>query len=78
VLSGENDHDNKARNIATQQELGLRPAPGRLRVIPGAYAIGGAIDALKKDDELNGPYGLIVVDTSIAFFGGDDENDNRS
>ena len=76
LLSGENDEDQKSRTIATAQEFGLRPAPGRLRVISGSYPIGQAIEEIKRLDAEHGPFGAIVADTSIAFFGGDNENDN--
>lgn len=75
LLSGENDHDQQSRVIATSQEFGLNPG-GRMRIIPGSYPIGPALDAIREEDRLHGPYSFIVADTSVAFFGGDDENDN--
>jgi hypothetical protein len=75
LLSGENDHDQQSRAIATAQELGLNPGD-RMRIIAGSFPIVSALEEIRADDQEHGPYHLIVVDTSIAFFGGDDENDN--
>ena len=75
-LSGENDEDQKARVIATSSEFNLVPEPGYFRVRAGAQGIGSLIPILTSEFEENGPYGFVVVDTSAAFFGGNDENDN--
>lgn len=75
LLSGENDHDQQCRAMATAQHLGLDPGE-RMRVIAGSYPIAAALEVIRQDAENHGPYGLILADTSIAFFGGDDENDN--
>jgi len=75
-LSGENDEDQKARTIATSTEFGLLPGIGQFRVRAGAQGIGSLIPELDIEFEENGPYGLVVVDTSAAFFGGSDEIDN--
>lgn len=75
LLSGENDHDQQTRLIASCQQFEIEPAD-RLRVISGSYPIGSALDTLRNDAQAHGPYGLIIADTSIAFFGGDNENDN--
>ena len=75
LLSGENDHDQQTRAIATRQAFGIDPR-NRLRIIPGSYPIARSLDALRRDDEQHGPYGLVIADTSVAFFGGDEENDN--
>ncbi len=76
LLSGENDEDQKARTIATVQEFGLTPPPGYFHVLSGSQGIGSLMGRIKDINEEHGPFGLIVTDTSIAYFGGDDENTN--
>jgi RecA-family ATPase len=75
LLSGENDYDQQCRAIATSQELGLDPGPN-MRIIAGSYPISSALEAIREDDAAHGPYAFVIADTSVAFFGGDDENDN--
>lgn len=75
-LSGENDEDQKARTIATAQEFRLTPEPGQFHVLSGSQGIGSLTQRIKDINEAQGPFGLIVTDTSIAYFGGEDENTN--
>ena len=75
-LSGENDEDQKARVIATIQEFGLNPEPGYFHVLSGSQGIGSLTQRIIDIDEVHGPFSLLVTDTSIAYFGGDDENSN--
>lgn len=75
-LSGENDEDQKARVIATSTEFDMFPTAGQFRVRAGAQGIGSLLPLLRDEFEENGPYGLVIVDTSAAFFGGEDEIDN--
>ena len=76
LLSGENDEDQKARTIATAQEFKLTPPPGYFHVLSGSQGIGSLTQRIKDINEAHGPFGLIVTDTSIAYFGGEDENTN--
>jgi hypothetical protein len=75
-LSGENDEDQKQRTIATMSEYGLAPDDDYFTILAGAEAIGILRDEIPKELRLGGPVGLVIVDTSIAYFGGDDENGN--
>ena len=46
--------------------------------VPGSFAISDKAlrDQIMRASETNGPFALIIVDTSTAFFEGDDENVN--
>lgn len=82
VLAGENPDDYTMHLAATVQDLGLygaelnRPKPmGELLVVPGVFSIDYEINSLA--DQLMGTELVAVfVDTSAAFYGADDENDN--
>lgn len=76
LLSGENDDDQKARTIATMSEYGLAPEPGYFRVLSGPEAIGILKDDIPRETKALGKFGLVVADTSISYFGGDEENSN--
>jgi hypothetical protein len=75
-LSGENDEDQKSRVIATSQEFGLLPEPGQFHVIPYAEAMGVMVGKVDTLNEKYGPYSLVIIDTSAAYFHGEDENSN--
>ena len=75
-LSGENDEDQKSRVIANMQEFGFKPDEGYFNVLSGSQGIGSLTQRIRDIDEAHGPFALIVIDTSIAYFGGDDENSN--
>jgi len=73
-LSGENNEDQKARIISTMSEFGFAPADDYFTVLAGAEAIGILKDEIPAETTALGKIGLVIVDTSIAYFGGDDEN----
>jgi len=75
-LSGENDEDQKSRVLATSQAFNLYPEPGMFRVIAGGGPIGTMLEDLRDIIEEHGPFALIVVDTSAAYYGGEDDNSN--
>lgn len=74
-LCGENPSDKQARILASCQALKITP-PDTLRLIGGSFPIGERLAEIKADAEQHGPYSLVTVDTSAAFFYGGDENDN--
>lgn len=75
-LSGENDEDQKARVLANASEFGLAPEHGYFTVLSGADAIGILKDEIPRETTSLGKIDLVIVDTSIAYFGGGDENGN--
>ena len=77
-FAGENPDDVRARWIKLCEEMGQSPETMDAFFLPGAPPI--TTDAIRKkiDAELekHGPFGLVIVDTSAAYFQGDDENSN--
>ena len=84
VLAGENPDDYTMRLAATAQDLGLRgaelarpPPMGELLVISGTFSVPYEFEVLRQHFEsLRTNLVAVFVDTSAAFYGGDDENDN--
>lgn len=83
-LAGENPDDFAMHLLATVQHMGLQPGhlsnpadPVNLWVIPGTFDVLQHIDYL--DNVVSGQMdnvGAVFVDTSAAFYTGQDENDN--
>jgi hypothetical protein len=81
-LQGENPDDGTMHIAATAQELGVDGADlcrpeGALLVVPGTFAIDYELDYLKREIQ-SSKLIAVFVDTSAAFYGADDENDNVS
>ena len=84
VLAGENPDDYTMHLAATAQDLGIdgadlsRPQPaGALYIVPGTFDVIYEIDALHIWLKTwSGELVAVFVDTSAAFYLGDDENDN--
>lgn len=81
VLAGENPDDYTMHLAATLQEHCLAAADvghaaGSLYVVAGVFHIDSELDTLRRD--VRGGHGLVavVVDTSAAFYTGEEENDN--
>ncbi len=84
VLAGENPDDFAMHLLATAQQAGLKPADlggpvdrTSFAIIPGVFDFLAQLDYI--DDALAGTFDNLVavfVDTSAAFYLGDDENDN--
>ena len=77
-LAGENPDDVRARWIKLCEEMGQSPDTMDVFFLPGAPPISEAPIRKKIDAEAakHGPFGLVIVDTSAAYFRGDDENSN--
>jgi hypothetical protein len=56
----------------------IDPKEANVFFVPGSLALSNKAlrDQIMKASEANGPFSLIIVDTSAAFFEGDDENVN--
>jgi hypothetical protein len=77
VLAGENPDDYALRLMATAQALSLSPTSlFSIGVVRGSFAIGAAFDDLAQRAGQFGELAAVFVDTSAAFFDGDDENAN--
>lgn len=77
VLCGENPDDYNAHLIATMVDQGLEPADlDNLLVVPSRFPIGDEFPRLQQIVEEFGDLTAVFVDTSAAFFFGDDDNGN--
>jgi hypothetical protein len=78
VFAGENPDDVRTRWIKMCEVLGKVPSEMDVIFLPGtpnisACAIRAQID---KEAAKHGPFALVIVDTSAAYYTGDNENDN--
>jgi hypothetical protein len=77
-FAGENPDDVRMRWIKLCEEMKQDPADLEVSFLPGAPPI--AEDQIRKrinaEVAERGPLGLLIVDTSAAYFRGDDENSN--
>jgi hypothetical protein len=77
-MAGENPDDVRMRWIKQLDHAGLDPANVNVHFIPGSFALSDQEmrNRIVQANEERGPFDLIIVDTSAAFFEGDDENVN--
>jgi hypothetical protein len=77
-LAGENPDDVRMRWIKQLDDANIDPKDINVFFVPGSFAISDKAlrDQIMQSCEQNGPFALIIVDTSAAFFEGDDENVN--
>lgn len=76
-FAGENADDVRMRWIAMAQQMDFDVETIDVHFIPGAFKVSELRDAIRDQIEQIGDVTLILVDTSAAFFEGDNENDNR-
>ena len=78
ILCGENQDGFRLRMLATMESLGIVPADivGRCWVYPQSGPLEGILPGLKEDALGMGALSFVLVDTSVAYFSGQDENDN--
>jgi RecA-family ATPase len=77
ILAGENPTDTTMRWIAMSQELGFDVDQIPVYFGAGAFQVSKSNEDLRRQIEALGGVSLVIVDTSAAFFEGDDENNNR-
>lgn len=77
-LAGENPDDVRMRWIKFLDDKILGDNDVNVFFVPGSFALSDKVmrDRIIKANEAHGPFDLIIVDTSAAFFEGDDENAN--
>jgi hypothetical protein len=75
-LAGENHTDIRYRWIAMAQQMDFDPDAIDVHFIEGRFSIPKKFGALKRLAERLGGLDFIVIDSSAAFFEGDDENNN--
>lgn len=77
-FAGENPDDVAMRWIGICHERGLDPASLDVHFIRQRFSIPDTIEAIREQVEALGGASLVVVDTSAAYFTGDDENGNTA
>ncbi len=77
-LAGENPDDVRVRWIKLLDDMKVDAGDVNVFFIPGSFALSDKAlrDQIMQASEKNGPFALIIVDTSAAFFEGEDENVN--
>jgi AAA domain len=77
-LAGENPDDVRMRWIKLCEELGKEPKDIQVYFLPSNPRLSEVAVRKQIDEEsaLHGPFVLVIVDTSAAYFEGDDENNN--
>lgn len=79
VLCGENPDGFRTRLRATLSALKMEreDIAGRLMILPLALPLRAHLDQIKAEARATGlEFSLVLVDTSVTYFTGDDENDN--
>jgi hypothetical protein len=76
IFAGENPDDVRMRWIAISQQMGFDINTIDVHFIPGAFKISELIDRVRAEAESVGQFALVGVDTSAAYFEGDEENNN--
>ena len=75
-FAGENPDDVRMRWIAMAHYLDFDPDAVDVHFIAGTFGVAEMFERIKADVEKIGDVDMIVVDTSAAYFHGDDENSN--
>jgi hypothetical protein len=78
VLCGEDPDGFRLRMLATMRkmDMGRSKVAGNLRILPRAMALSEALPLIQRECAEWGDVAMVVVDTSVAFFSGGDENSN--
>ena len=76
IFAGENPNDVQARWIAMAQQMDFDLETIDVHFVPGRFKISELIERIRKEMEALGGAALLIIDTSAAYFEGDDENDN--
>ena len=79
ILCGENQDGFRLRLQATMEayKIALSEVRGRVWVLPQSTGLAYLLEQIKKDSASMGDLAFVLVDTSVSFFTGDNENDNQ-
>ena len=79
MLVGENPDGFRLRMLATMESIGvtLNDIRGRVWVLPQSAGLAFLLEQIKQDAQQMGDLTMVLVHTSVAFFAGDNENDNQ-
>jgi hypothetical protein len=75
-LAGENPDDHRMRWIGLSQEMGFNDQEIEVHFIPGVFKISQMRSRIMEEMKRIGDFALIVIDTSAAYFEGDESNSN--
>jgi hypothetical protein len=75
-LAGENPDDIRMRWIAMADQMEFDIDTIGVHFLPGVFKVSEIAGRIKKEVEKIGMVAMVVVDTSAAYFEGDDENNN--
>ncbi|HEX3652350.1 MAG TPA: AAA family ATPase [Rhizomicrobium sp.] len=76
MLAGENHTDVQMRWILLAERMGFVPSDMPVDFVPRVFSIESFLPSIARQAKQGGGYGLVIVDTSAAYFQGDDENSN--
>lgn len=79
ILCGENQDGFRLRMMATMDSLGVTmdEVKDHIWVLPQSTGLAFVLEQIKKDAEGMSELAMVLVDTSVSFFSGDNENDNQ-
>jgi hypothetical protein len=75
-MAGENPDDIRMRWIAMSEEMRFDLETIGVRFLPGVFKLSEIGPRLLAEIEETGPVSMVIIDTSAAYFEGDNENDN--
>lgn len=75
-FAGENPDDIRMRWIAMAPHLGFDVDSVDVHFIPGTFKISEMAARITEEAKTVGPFSLVIIDTSAAYFEGDEENSN--
>ena len=75
-FAGENPIDVQQRWIAMSQQMDFDVETIPVHFIPGVFKISALKEAIATEVEKLGGVALVIIDTTAAYFEGDEENDN--
>ncbi|TIM15500.1 MAG: hypothetical protein E5Y67_07060 [Mesorhizobium sp.] len=75
-FAGENPDDIRTRWVMLAEAMSFNLKSIDVHFIPGSFSIEDLIGEVQKAARANGPYSLVVIDTSAAYFSGEDDNSN--
>lgn len=75
-FAGENPDDLRMRWIAMAEHMGFDPDKIDVHFVVGAVTISKMMEKINNEVQVLGGVSLIILDTSAAYFEGEDENDN--
>src|ERR1700730_12311757 len=75
-LAGENPDDIRMRWLGSAEKMGFDPATIDVHFLPGVFKLSKIGARIHDEIKAIGPVALVIIDTSAAYFEGDDENAN--